>query len=601
MKKIFTLCFMAIALLASAKTYTLSDLATLVPVLEDGTGVAVVDGAYVINLPASLPEGVDGLGYDDNNIILNKNYFTINGDLVIGEGETLLFGGSSTMEVNGNLTITNATIGAAEGAEGTAKGFRMYQEGASANIIGSTFNYVGINYGNGTEEGCLTVVGCTFNDHNSKGGNAVINFTSLSKGNLVQECEFNNPTLSAVASGANVACGISIKNNIINKPNASARLYPAINMSATGPYDIIIDDNEIHGAAAETRSGGIALACLLGNPPTGTLYVTNNFVENCSYGITLTGPGNVRMINNTVLNNKYINNPNNGGSGLNITCNSANLIANAYMEGNHIEGNVWGVTVIGNVNVNAGKVEDPEAEDYNPGGNVFKDNGNGDPFVKYDWYNNTTATTYAQGNTWNVDVQDFEHIAEVIVDKADNASLGEVIYMPAATPASDTYDEFYLIGTFNDWNQADGLIPFAEAEGNIYTATVDLEAGAEFKIVTPASDGGWIWFGGIDETQAGFFLINEPLYGVNIDLIDGANFKVEDANKYVIVIGEKPATPAQGLYAPLYMTIDKVTGIDTVTTAKDDNNWYNLQGVKFNGKPTVPGIYINNGKKVVIK
>ncbi len=440
MKKIFTLCFMAVALMASANTYTLSQLAELVPALEDGTGVAVVDGAYVINLPASLPEGVSGLGYDNDNIVLTKNYFTINGDLIISEGETLLFGGSSTMEVNGNLTITNATIGAAPGSEGTAKGFRMYKEGASATITGSTFNYVGINYGNGTEEGCLTVTGCTFNNHNSKGGNAAINFTSLSKGNLVQDCTFENPTLSSVASGANVACGITIKDNIINKPNTSTRLYPGINMSATGPYDIIIDGNEVHGAAAETRSGGIALACLLGNPPTGTLYVTNNFVENCSYGITLTGPGNVRMINNTVLNNKYINNPNNGGSGLNITCNSTGegIIAKAYMQGNHIEGNVWGVTVIGNVEINAGYLEEAKEMEYNPGENVFINNGNGDPFVKYDFYNNTAATSYAQGNTWNVEVQDFEHIAEVVVDKADNAALGEVIYMPAGSQTAIT-------------------------------------------------------------------------------------------------------------------------------------------------------------------
>ena len=445
MKKIFTLCFMAVALMASANTYTLSQLAELVPALEDGTGVAVVDGAYVINLPASLPEGVSGLGYDDNNIVLTKNYFTINGDLIISEGETLLFGGSSTMEINGNLTITNATIGAAEGSEAKAKGFRMYMEGASATITGSTFNYVGINYGNGTEEGCLTVTGCTFNNHNSKGGNAAINFTSLSKGNLVQDCVFENPTLSSVASGANVACGITIKDNIINKPTASTRLYPGINMSATGPYDIIIDGNEVHGAAETTRSGGIALACLLGNPPTGTLYVTNNFVENCSYGITLTGPGNVRIIGNTVLNNKYISDPDLGGSGLNITCNSSGegIIAKAYMQGNHIEGNMWGITVIGNVDINAGCLEPVRANDeYNPGENVFKDNGNTkysngfDPegeFQRFDLYNNSATTVYAQGNTWNVEVQDEEHIGEVVFDNADNASLGMVIYMPAGS------------------------------------------------------------------------------------------------------------------------------------------------------------------------
>ena len=454
MKKIFTLCFMAVAMMASANTYTLSQLAELVPALEDGTGVAVVDGAYVINLPASLPEGVSGLGYDNDNIVLTKNYFTINGDLIISEGETLLFGGSSTMEVNGNLTITDANIGAAPGSEGTAKGFRMYKEGVSATITGCTFNYVGINYGNGTEEGCLTVTGCTFNDHNSKGGNAAINFTSLSKGNLVQDCVFENPTLSSVASGANVACGITIKDNIINKPNTSTRLYPGINMSATGPYDIIIDGNEVHGAAETTRSGGIALACLLGNPPTGTLYVTNNFVENCSYGITLTGPGNVRMIGNTVLNNKYISDPDLGGSGINITNSSSTYVAKAYIQSNHIEGNMWGVTVVDNsanktglIEVNAGYLEESKEMEYNPGENVFKDNGNTkysngfDPegeFQRFDFYNNTAATSYAQGNTWNVEVQDFEHIAEVVVDKADNPSLGEVIYIPAGSQTAIT-------------------------------------------------------------------------------------------------------------------------------------------------------------------
>jgi len=445
---------LAVAVMAQAKTYTLADLAELVPVLEDGTGVAVVDGAYIVNLPTSLPEGVEGIGYDDNNIVLTKSYFTINGDLVVNEGETLLFGGSTSIEVNGNLTAQGATFGAAEGSEETAKGFRMYMEGASATLTGCTFNYVGLTYGNGTEEGCLTVKDCVFNNHNGKSGNAVINFTSLSKGNLIENCLFDNPSLSAVGSGANVVCGITIKGNTINKPMTSTRLYPGLNMTATGPYDIVIEGNEVHGPAENTRAGGIALSCLLGNPPTGTLTVRNNFVENCSYGITLTGPGNIRIEDNTVLNNKYIANPNLGGSGLNITCNSTGegLIAKAYMRGNHIEGNVWGVTVIGNVDINAGKVEDPTAEDYNPGGNVFIDNGNGDPFVQYDWYNNTANDSWAQGNTWSVEVQDAEHIAEVIVDKADDASLGEVHYMPAgANVAIDEVksDEAKSTGRYN--------------------------------------------------------------------------------------------------------------------------------------------------------
>jgi len=33
----------------------------------------------------------------------------------------------------------------------------------------------------------------------------------------------------------------------------------------------------------------------------------------------------------------------------------------------------------------------------------------------------------------------------------------------------------------------------------------------------------------------------------------------------------------------------------------DADNWYTLDGLKLNGKPTQKGLYINNGKKVAIK
>ncbi len=104
------------------------------------------------------------------------------------------------------------------------------------------------------------------------------------------------------------------------------------------------------------------------------------------------------------------------------------------MSGNHIEGHLWGITNIGNVSdgtgpeLNLGNLT--EGDDYNPGGNVFINNGNGG--VLYDLYNNSPLTVYAQGNTWNVEVQDEESIEKVIFHKKDNASLGEVIFMPPA-------------------------------------------------------------------------------------------------------------------------------------------------------------------------
>ncbi|MBO7589086.1 MAG: hypothetical protein J6T18_06665, partial [Bacteroidaceae bacterium] len=48
-------------------------------------------------------------------------------------------------------------------------------------------------------------------------------------------------------------------------------------------------------------------------------------------------------------------------------------------------------------------------------------------------------------------------------------------------------------------------------------------------------------------------------------------------------------------------TLTNVGQIDTVTGEISFEGWYTLQGVKLDGEPIEPGIYINNGKKVSIK
>lgn len=443
MKKFFTLLMLAGALTASAKVYTLADLASIVGTLENsyeknGTtinetvGVTADGDVYTITIPTGLAEGVTGIGYDDNNIVLSKNYLTLvaGNDLVINEGETLLFAGAAQLEMSGALTATGATFGAAEGSESTAKGFRVYGDNTSAALTNCTFNYVGINFG--STNGQLVATNCDFNNHNAKGGNSAINFTSSCVGNEVKDCTFTKGQLSGVASGANVGVGITISGCEFTRDFAVNRLYPFINMSLSGDRDVYIENNRVVGAKETCRTGGIAVSNLLGSPFTGVVYVRNNYVEGNSYGITLTGGGDIVLENNQVVDNKYIANAMQGGSGINVTCNGANSLAKAYMRGNLIEGNLWGVTVIGNVDINAGKTENPNAEDYNPGENVFVDNGNDG--VLYDWYNNTTATSYAQGNTWNVADQTQENIEQVIVHVVDDPSLGEVIFMPPYDP-----------------------------------------------------------------------------------------------------------------------------------------------------------------------
>ena len=47
---------------------------------------------------------------------------------------------------------------------------------------------------------------------------------------------------------------------------------------------------------------------------------------------------------------------------------------------------------------------------------------------------------------------------------------------------------------------------------------------------------------------------------------------------------------------------ENVTGIiSTSAETRDNEGWYTIDGRKFNGKPTVSGVYVNKGRKVLIK
>jgi hypothetical protein len=54
-------------------------------------------------------------------------------------------------------------------------------------------------------------------------------------------------------------------------------------------------------------------------------------------------------------------------------------------------------------------------------------------------------------------------------------------------------------------------------------------------------------------------------------------------------------------YVPL-MDIGGTTGIETINPESlTVNQWYDLEGRKLQGKPTQKGVYISNGRKVVVK
>lgn len=165
-------------------------------------------------------------------------------------------------------------------------------------------------------------------------------------------------------------------------------------------------------------------------------------------------------------------------------------------------------------------------------------------------------------------------------------------------------NEAYLVGTFNEWNQTEegGRIAFEDVDGVLTATGVELAAGAEFKVIVPNEDGSWTWLGGIDENQAGFFLVTGEMTtnGDDLSLVDGSNFRMEEGGTYKLEILERTLQKAETFYT-LRITKDQPQAIETVETSTQDNTWYNLQGVKFNGQPSAPGIYINGGKKVIIR
>ena len=277
--------------------------------------------------------------------------------------------------------------------------------------------------------------------------------------NTVKNCRFEENTVPAMGAGANIFCSVTVDNCYLYDNNSANTNKPQINLTAPGDGELRISNCEIVGNK-RTMVGGIAVGNMLQGTGANKVVIENNKLTDHRYGITAIGPMDIDIIGNTMIDNKYETNPMNGGSGISIYDSSRKLTS--MITGNHIEGSLWGVTIIGGKDVNMGKVDDPNAADYNPGNNVFVDNGNNG--VLYDLYNNTDLTVYAQGNTWNVDEQTAEKIETVIFHKNDDAKLGEVIYMPAGGEGS-------VSSALNDINCV-----YSRADRAVLVGTVDAVA-----------------------------------------------------------------------------------------------------------------------------
>ena len=160
---------------------------------------------------------------------------------------------------------------------------------------------------------------------------------------------------------------------------------------------------------------------------------------------------------------------------------------------------------------------------------------------------------------------------------------------------------YYVVG-FNDWGNP---IEIGEEGATVTVATQDFEneedTAQEFKLITYDADGATVWFGGADDNGVGYFEITEELLDGEISLdTPGANFRLPEAGTYTIKLVEVPIkTAVEGI--KMIVTKESTTAIESIKSdVKGDNNYYNLMGQKVSGNLPA-GIYIHNGKKVVIK
>lgn len=380
-------------------TYTFADLAAI-----EYSGVEGANGEYVVTADVTVAE---------------------TDVLALGDAKKVVFNDAVTLSVHGLVDFVateEVAFAAAEGA--TPKPIYFTGDVESAGTFKNiAFTAVSIRYFGVAD---LTVENCSFTGITASepcinlGGEGLVTVTN---------CEFIENAYPAVSGAANRQTPIIIQDCYIYKNSQTASNKPQINLTPGGNGVCKVLRNTIIGPAEVTMNGGICVSNMLSLAGTNDVEIIGNEVSDNRYGIALYGQMNAVVNDNVLMNNNYESNPMNGGSGVSIY---GMGVQNVYMSGNHIEGHFWGITNIkytANPFLNLGNLT--EGYNYNPGGNVFVNNGNGG--VLYDLYNNSTADVMAQGNIWNVDVQDEESIEGVIYHKVDQSSLGLVTFMPAGS------------------------------------------------------------------------------------------------------------------------------------------------------------------------
>ncbi len=106
-----------------------------------------------------------------------------------------------------------------------------------------------------------------------------------------------------------------------------------------------------------------------------------------------------------------------------------------------------------------------------------------------------------------------------------------------------------------------------------------------------------------------YWIDNDKEHAVTGDITDDSGQLVIDLEPLALENGDHTLTwlvgDSKGAWSEKVIETFTVvtTGINNtrMPTNLRNDNWYDLSGRKLNGMPTLPGIYINNGRKIVVK
>lgn len=429
---------------------------------------------------------IEGTGVEKDGSV-----YTLTDNITVKAGDTFTVEAGSTIKIATGITFRVEGIADFEAPEGGRVLITRADDVAEPNginvvsdIEGSKFKNIDFEYAALRAFGNkgFNVENCTFRYANGKLNSS----GALALGNsgacfTVTDCTFEYNTVPAIGGGANILCGLVIDNCVFTDNNTANANKPQVNLTVGGDNEVKIMNSTFTGAQ-RTKVGAIGVNNMLAAAGENKVLIENCTVTGHRYGISHLGPMTVVIKNNTLTDNKYETNPMNGGSGISMA-----KLTNSIISGNHIEGSLWGITLINVASANIGEVDNPDS----PGNNVFVDNGNNG--VQYELYNNSTVTVYAQNNIWSVPEQTAEEIEKVIFHKTDNASLGEVIYMPAGDPASvdevveDAMKPYVAFGSLIAPASESGVVEVYALDGKKVAVLAIVDHSADLTDLAPGS------------------------------------------------------------------------------------------------------------------